>query len=76
MAAQLFEQEIYVWAKLKHRNILPLIGYAFDKDTGYPILASEWMDDGNVLEYVRTKDPSPGQLLRLVTRLLLVSNLD
>ena len=39
-----FEKEIYVWSKLKHPNVLPLLGYAFDADTGYPMLISPWME--------------------------------
>ncbi|KAL5512635.1 hypothetical protein ACEPAG_3288 [Sanghuangporus baumii] len=33
----LFEKEIYVWSKLRHKNILSLLGYAFDAETGFPL---------------------------------------
>lgn len=49
---QLFEKEIYVWSKLKHENILPLLGYAFNPLTGYPSLVSEWMENGSAWNYV------------------------
>ena len=55
-----------MWSKLKHPNILPLLGYAFDSDTGYPFLVSEWMVNGNALAYVRSEKPSPDDILRLV----------
>ncbi|EJD08321.1 uncharacterized protein FOMMEDRAFT_144283 [Fomitiporia mediterranea MF3/22] len=49
----LFEKEVYVWSKLKHNNILPLLGYDFNKATGYPLLVSEWMDNRSAWAYVR-----------------------
>ncbi|KAL5480710.1 hypothetical protein ACEPAI_9650 [Sanghuangporus weigelae] len=51
----LFEKEIYVWSKLRHKNILPLIGYAFSNGNGYPLLVSEWMDNGSAWTYVQQK---------------------
>lgn len=48
----LFEKEIYVWAKLRHNNVLPLLGFAFDPSTGYPLLVSEWMEHGSALRYI------------------------
>ena len=32
--------------------MLPLLGFAFDRDTGYPMLVSEWMENGNVIAYL------------------------
>ena len=66
LCPQIFEKEIYVWSKLQHPNILPLLGFAFDIDTGYPMLISEWMENGNALAYVRKTDPPSDVLLRLV----------
>ncbi|KAL5496050.1 hypothetical protein ACEPAH_3143 [Sanghuangporus vaninii] len=53
----LFEREIYVWSRLKHPNILPLLGFAVDDSSGYPLLISEWMENGSAWEYV-TRNPS------------------
>ncbi|KAL5523365.1 hypothetical protein ACEPAF_1632 [Sanghuangporus sanghuang] len=53
----LFEREIYVWSKLNHPNILPLLGFAIDDSSGYPLLISEWMENGSAWEYV-TRNPS------------------
>ncbi|KAL5483169.1 BUB3 [Sanghuangporus weigelae] len=47
----LFEKEIYVWSKLRHKNILSPLGYAFDAETGFPLLVSEWMDNGSAWNY-------------------------
>ncbi|KAL5512468.1 hypothetical protein ACEPAG_3121 [Sanghuangporus baumii] len=52
----LFTREIYVWSKLNHRNILPLLGYAIDKSTGFPMLISEWMENGSAWNFV-TRHP-------------------
>ena len=51
---QLLEKEVYVWAKLRHNNILPLLGYAFDPSTGYPLLISRWMDNGSAWDYIQS----------------------
>ncbi|KAL5483006.1 hypothetical protein ACEPAI_8235 [Sanghuangporus weigelae] len=48
----LFTKEIYVWSKLSHCNILPLLGYAIDKSTEFPMLISEWMENGSAWKYV------------------------
>ena len=48
---QLFEKEIYVWSKFRHENVARLLGYAFD-NYGYPLLISEWMENGNAWEFV------------------------
>ncbi|KAL5522390.1 hypothetical protein ACEPAG_8406 [Sanghuangporus baumii] len=53
----LFEREIYVWSKLNHPNILPLLGFAVDDSTRFPLMISEWMDNGSAWEYV-TRNPS------------------
>ncbi|KAL5531801.1 hypothetical protein ACEPAF_5363 [Sanghuangporus sanghuang] len=50
----LFEKELYVWAKLKHKNILPLLGYAFEQKSNYPLLVSEWMENGSAWDFVKS----------------------
>lgn len=64
ISCKLFEKEIYVWSKLRHENILPLLGFAVDQTTGYPLLVSEWMNNGSAWTYVNSH---PGcDLMRLV----------
>lgn len=41
-----------MWSKLNHPNILPLLGYSFCGDTGYPLLVSAWMDFGTAWNYI------------------------
>lgn len=60
---QLFEKEIYIWAKLSHVNVLPLLGYALNK-FGYPLLVSEWMVNGSAWDYALNNDEC--DLLKLV----------
>ncbi|KAL5493029.1 hypothetical protein ACEPAI_4477 [Sanghuangporus weigelae] len=61
----LFDKEIYVWAKLDHKNILPLLGYAFEQVTYYPLLVSEWMRTGSAWQFVNKHDDC--NLIRIVT---------
>ena len=50
---QQFAQEVYVWSKLSHPNVLPLLGYAVCEETCFPLLISEWMHLGTAWSYVR-----------------------
>ena len=50
---QQFAKEVYVWSKLSHPNILPLLGFAFCKETRFPLLVSEWMHLGTAWSYVQ-----------------------
>ena len=52
MVDQLFEQEVYVWSKMRHPNVLSLMGFALCSDTGYPLLISLWMDRGSAWMYI------------------------
>ena len=49
---QAFEEELRIWAKLSHPNVLPLLGYAVEPKTKYPIFVSEWMPNGSAWSYV------------------------
>ncbi|PAV14648.1 WD40 domain containing protein [Pyrrhoderma noxium] len=53
----LFEKEVSVWSNLQHTNITPLLGFTFEIRTGYPLLISEWMENGSAWEYIN-KTPS------------------
>ncbi|KLO10840.1 kinase-like protein [Schizopora paradoxa] len=47
-----FVNEIRIWAKLEHENVLPLQGFYFEGEELMPNLVSEWMEDGTLDEYV------------------------
>ena len=60
---QSFARELCVWARLRHTNVVPLLGITVVDRV--PSLASEWMDNGTVIKFIKAQ---PG-----VSRLLLVS---
>ena len=39
------------WSRLHHTNVLPFLGYALE-DGKYPLLISEWMENGTVMSYL------------------------
>ncbi|EJD05053.1 kinase-like protein [Fomitiporia mediterranea MF3/22] len=53
---KIFRREIMAWSRLKHPNILPLVGYTLeetgDDSSRLPSLISEWMENGNILDFV------------------------
>jgi serine/threonine protein kinase len=48
---QMFARELCVWARLEHENILALIGIVTVE--GMPALASEWMENGTMNDYLK-----------------------
>jgi len=57
---QEFLQEVHVWSKLDHANILPLLGITTKFNLTVSIV-SPWMKNGNARDYVRDEaiDPRP-----------------
>ncbi|EJC99186.1 kinase-like protein [Fomitiporia mediterranea MF3/22] len=49
---KLLAKELYVWSKLDHPNILPLQGFALEG--AYPLVISEWLENGTVREYLQS----------------------
>lgn len=45
-------REVEIWNRLNHKRIVPLRGYALDCD-GTPSLISPWLDNGDVLTYLK-----------------------
>ncbi|CAE6421319.1 unnamed protein product [Rhizoctonia solani] len=48
-------REIYIWSKMEHVNVHQLMGVVIFKNQSIGMV-SEWMDNGNVHEYIR-KNP-------------------
>ncbi|KLO13729.1 kinase-like protein [Schizopora paradoxa] len=44
-------REIAIWAKIKHKNVLPFLGFFIDNQGRFN-LVSEWMGNGNLHEYM------------------------
>ena len=59
-------REFSIWGKLRHKNVLPLIGYC-TRD-GAPTMISPWMANGSILDYWKANDgkPSARNLLDIV----------
>ncbi|THH09474.1 hypothetical protein EW145_g1995 [Phellinidium pouzarii] len=47
-------RELYIWEKLDHINVLSLRKFILD-DSGIPSLISDWMENGSVLDFVKSK---------------------
>lgn len=62
-----FCQEIIGWKRLSHPNVLPLLGAYVSTDPQCFRIVSDWMRNGNVMEYARSNP--------VVNRLQLVSPL-
>lgn len=45
--------EAIMWSGLRHPNILPLLGLDFQAQDGTLSLVSPWLDNGNVMEYMK-----------------------
>jgi len=53
---QRLAKEAYIWARLKHKNVLPLLGFFVDDENQFPHLVSEWVVRGNLSDYLKTLD--------------------
>ena len=49
---QRFCKEAIRWKALNHPNVLPLLGVTVD--TGQFVMVSEWMENGNIIEFIRS----------------------
>lgn len=63
---QRFVKEALVWSALHHPNILPLIGFHFDRDRLQGLLICPWQEEGNVMEYLVPRRHDMRLLFRLV----------
>ncbi|KAI6014350.1 kinase-like domain-containing protein [Pisolithus marmoratus] len=60
-------QEVHVWSKLEHPNVLPLLGITTKFDNTISII-SKWMKKGNAHEYVQNPEVDPRPLLLGIAR--------
>lgn len=66
-SAQRLENELKIWATLKHANILELIGYCPDDRHGIPQFISSFMINGNVAQYICRVEPDLFVRLKFVS---------
>ncbi len=45
-------KEMKIWSKLKHRNVLPLLGYFIERGE-LPTFISEWMVNDSLFDYMK-----------------------
>ncbi|KIO21817.1 hypothetical protein M407DRAFT_28585 [Tulasnella calospora MUT 4182] len=64
--AKRLARELNIWAKIKHPNVVKLIGYYLDEKYESPLLISELMVNGNVLDYIERFKPDTEQRLSFV----------
>ncbi|KAG6329518.1 hypothetical protein ID866_9572 [Astraeus odoratus] len=62
-------REVYVWSKLRHPNIVPLLGITTKFNHGVAIV-SEWMQNGNAFDYVQDRNIDPRPLLEDIANAL------
>ncbi|KAI6094887.1 kinase-like domain-containing protein [Pisolithus sp. B1] len=55
-------REMHTWSKLRHENIVPMLGISTEFDSTISII-SEWMPLGNAHDYVKDTDHDPRPLL-------------
>ncbi|KAG8954303.1 hypothetical protein FRC03_011543 [Tulasnella sp. 419] len=68
--AMRFKREVLLWRRLKHRNIVPLLGYV-THPSDLPAMVSPWYSNGNVIEYLaQQRDPNRTSLASDVVRAL------
>ena len=61
---QRFCKEVVTWKHLRHQNILPLLG-ATMRDNRL-CLVSEWMDQGNINDYLKPRERAETNRIELV----------
>ena len=59
--SQGFCREVVAWKHLSHQNILPLLGVSISPDAPRLCILTEWMNNGNVMQYARS-NPNANRL--------------
>jgi len=52
-----FARELNTWARVKHPNILPLVGFFLDSDAAVAMFVSPYQPYGNITTYIKTEKP-------------------
>ena len=61
---QQFCKEVVLWNTLSHPNILKLDGVQGDMGAGLFTTVSEWMEHGNIMEYIKRNNVNRLELVR------------
>jgi len=49
----MFCKEVVAWTSLRHPNVLPLLGVMMSSN--HLAMASEWMENGNINEFIKAR---------------------
>ncbi|KAF9789392.1 kinase-like domain-containing protein [Thelephora terrestris] len=64
-----FCKEVVTWKILHHPNVLPLLGVTMDNNLSLFAMTSEWMKNGNIIEFIRAhQDANRFELLKDVAK--------
>lgn len=66
MIIQALARETLVWSRLKHDNIIPLMGFHLDIEGDAMWLLSKWEPLGNVVGYLASNEVDQAARLQLV----------
>ena len=64
---QCFCKEVMTWKTLRHPNVLPLLGVTMSEDPVRFVMVSEWIENGNINQFLKRVD---ADRLKLVCLLL------
>ena len=70
---QSFCREVHIWSKLRHNNVLPVLGFTTEFDQTMSIV-SPWMERGNAHVYVQNVGVDPRPLVRRMSYTCLFAN--
>ena len=55
-----------MWKTLRHPNVLPLLGVTMSEDPLRFVMVSEWMENGNINQFLRRVDADRLKLVRVL----------
>ena len=71
---QQFFKELVLWKTLHHPNLLPLLGVMISEDPHLFVTVWEWIENGNIHEFLKTHPNANRQkLVRFSFRILILT---
>lgn len=64
---QQFCKEVVLWNTLSHPNVLKLVGVQGDMGKGQFSTVSEWMEHGNIMQFIKYNHVNRLDLVRILT---------
>ncbi len=60
-------REVRLWSRLSHPNVLPLLGYFLEGPKAIPNLASQWMRNGTLIDYMKDRPFDAHEMCKMVS---------